>query len=144
MNIQQRIEAIYRATVVVLVTLYLILVGLWLALTRRVSLAGIRKLLLASFRAPYKAELHHVRGEKGLCWLAPLPRSLISDADGLSRLVLLEDGKPLPLPHAPHEEIRRFGGGRYSHWGPQIYFSTPDNTDPRYNGRCYTVEELQE
>jgi hypothetical protein len=126
------------------VTLYLILVGLWLAFTRHVSLAGVRKLLLASFRAPYRAELRSVRGEIGFCWLAPLPRSLISDADGLSRLVLFEDGNALPLPHAPHEEIRQLGGGRYSPWGAQIYFSTSDNTDPRCNGRRYSVEERSE
>ena len=144
MKVQKRIDAVYRASVVVFVTLYLILAGVWLALTRQVSLAGVRKLLLGSFRAPYKADLRNLRSEIGFCWLAPLPGYLISDADGLSRLVLFEDGKPLPLRHAPHEEIRQFGGGRYSHWGTHIFFSTPDNTDPRHNGRRYTVEELAE
>ena len=144
MKIRDWIDAIARASVVVFVTLYLVLAGLWLALTRHVSLAGVRKLLIASCRAPYKAELRNLRSEIGFCWLAPLPGSLISDADGRSRLVLFEDSKALPVPHAPHEEIRRLGGGRYSHWGAQIYFSTPDNTDPRSNGRRYTVEELPE
>jgi hypothetical protein len=132
----------YRAPVVVLVTLYLIAAGLWLALTRRVSFRGVGKMLVARFHAPYNAALKDYQREIGFCWLARLPSRLISDADGLSRLVLLEDGKPLPLPHASHEEIRKLGVGRYSHWGTHIYFSTPDNSDPGKNGRRYTVEEL--
>lgn len=118
------------------------LVGLWLALTGRVSIRGARKLLLARFRPPYKATLNNFQREIGLCWLARLPANLISDADGLSRLVLFENGEPLPLPHISHEDIRKLGGGRYSHWGAHLYFSTPDNSDPIQNGRRYTVEEL--
>ncbi len=33
-----------------------------------------------------------------------------------SPLVILEDGVPLARPHALHDEIRRLGQGRYSHW----------------------------
>ena len=46
-------------------------------------------------------------------------------------LLLLEDDLPLAAPHTAHDEIRRLGRGRYSHWGRCIYFSTSDNTDPR-------------
>ena len=56
-----------------------------------------------------------------------------------SPLVVLEDGVPLPLPHALHEDIRRLGAGRYSCWGGEVLFSTPDGTDPNRNGRCYTL-----
>src|SRR5262249_38326488 len=70
-----------------------------------------------------------------------------SDADfytlagvrGVSRLVLLEDGKPLGPPHQMHDVIRNKGMGRYSHWGNGLHFSTRDNTDPRTNGRAYTI-----
>ena len=33
------------------------------------------------------------------------------------------------------------GGGRFSHWGDQLYFSTSDGSDPRGNGRIYEVVE---
>ncbi len=54
-------------------------------------------------------------------------------------LILLEDDTPLTAPHTAHDEIRRLGRGRYSHWGRRIYFSTSDNTDPRRNGRVYKL-----
>lgn len=39
----------------------------------------------------------------------------------------------------PHAEIREIGGGRFSHWGPTLYFSSTDGSDPRTNGRRYTI-----
>jgi lysophospholipase L1-like esterase len=63
----------------------------------------------------------------------------VTDAPTRSSLVLLEDGHPLPVPHALHEEIRRVGLGRYSHWGDGLIFSSSDGTDPRINGRRYSV-----
>ena len=68
-----------------------------------------------------------------------------------STVTVLEDGVPLPLPHALHEEIRRLGAGRYSHWTfrggadrngtpyREVLFSTTDNSDPTSNGRRYTA-----
>jgi pectate lyase len=56
--------------------------------------------------------------------------------------MVFEDGRPLGPPHSSHEEIRRFGEGRFSHWGGQIYFSASDNSNPAHNGRCYSVEEV--
>ncbi len=56
-----------------------------------------------------------------------------------SRLVLLEDGVPLPLAHARFEEIGSLGRGRYLHVGPRVWFSTTDNSDPRENGRRYVI-----
>jgi hypothetical protein len=54
---------------------------------------------------------------------------------------VFEDDKPLAIGHAPHEDIRRRGEGRYSHWNDRVYFSASDNTDPTRNGRVYTVME---
>lgn len=54
-----------------------------------------------------------------------------------SRLVVLEDGKPLEFPHKAYTEIAALGRGRYNHWGAGLYFSSTDNTDPRTNGRRY-------
>ena len=54
-----------------------------------------------------------------------------------SKMVLLEDGRPLGPAHATHDDIRGQGAGRYSHWGQSIYFSSSDCTDPRTNGKSY-------
>ena len=44
---------------------------------------------------------------------------------------MLYDGdRPLGLPHFNHAHIARFGAGRFSHWGGQVIFSTPDASDP--------------
>lgn len=67
-----------------------------------------------------------------------------------SALQLFEDGAPLGPAHSPHVDIRRVGRGRYSHWGctsecsnglwrGALYFSTSDCTDPRTNGRTYSL-----
>lgn len=56
-----------------------------------------------------------------------------------SRVTLLEDGAPIGSPHTIHERIASEGGGRFSHWQRDFNFSTPDNSDPRGNGRSYSV-----
>ncbi len=56
-----------------------------------------------------------------------------------STAVLCEDNKPLGKPHSLHDEIAEKGGGRYSHWGGAVYFSTVDGSDPNLNGRSYTL-----
>ena len=73
--------------------------------------------------------------------MAGVPEFLLSDKEAASNLMLLEDGCPLGPAHASHEDIRRYGGGRYSHWDAVVYFSTSDNSDPRTNGRSYSVAE---
>lgn len=56
-------------------------------------------------------------------------------------MLLLEDEKILPGPsNADHEDIRILGKGRYSFWKGMVYFSTPDNSDPRVNGRTYRIK----
>ena len=80
--------------------------------------------------------------DAGFCWMARVDRfSHLSDTpDRLtSPLVLYEDGVALGPAHVLHAEIRDGGEGRYSHWGPSLYFSTSDNSDPTGNGRRYTI-----
>ena len=63
------------------------------------------------------------------------------DANGAltkSILKLYENGKEIGPAHTTHEEIRKQGKGRFSHWGSTLIFSASDNTDPRKNGRTYT------
>ena len=57
-----------------------------------------------------------------------------------STLLLFEDGHPLGPGHSLHDEIRKEGRGRYSHWGSNLYFSASDNTNPHTNGREYAIQ----
>lgn len=93
----------------------------------------------AFLSAPFSWKLKRIEPDSGFCLRAPGPHRAISDQEGLSTLILLENDTPLPSPHAAHDEIRRLGRGRYSHWGRYMYFSSSDNTDPRKNGRIYKL-----
>ncbi|MCB9109939.1 MAG: hypothetical protein H6634_01690 [Anaerolineales bacterium] len=56
---------------------------------------------------------------------------------------LLEDGKKLPgISAISHKEIRELGAGRFSFWEGTVYFSASDNSDPRNNGRVYTIQYI--
>jgi hypothetical protein len=57
-----------------------------------------------------------------------------------SPLILLENGVPFGVGHSSHADIEALGQGRYSHWRhTELRFSTPDNSDPRANGRTYAI-----
>lgn len=84
-------------------------------------------------------KLIRIARDSGFCYRARGPRRTISDQEGSSTLILLENDSPLAAQHATHDEIRVLGRGRYSHWGRHIYFSSSDNTDPRRNGRTYRL-----
>ena len=81
--------------------------------------------------------------ETGHCFLMSLPEYTLvgdtADESCRSRLVLYEDDRPLGPAHSLHEDIRHLGGGRYSHWHGNIYFSSSDHSDPRTNGREYKI-----
>jgi pectate lyase len=119
------------------VSVYLLLVGLWLLLWREIEAPGLAKLLLAR---RYEGAIEAFEKDAGHCWRAGLPARLLSDKEAASALRLYEDGVPLGPAHCLHAEIRGEGRGRYSHWGAELYFSTSDNSDPRTNGRRYVVE----
>lgn len=57
-----------------------------------------------------------------------------------SALRLFEDGVELGPSRAVHLDVRELGGGRFSHWRRDLYFTTSDNSDPRSNQRRYRVE----
>lgn len=79
------------------------------------------------------------------CYWAPLlvEQGDTPDQPQCSPYVLLEDGKIIGTPHTLHSEIRESGGGLWSHWGQNIFFSTSDHTDPRQNGREYALVKMQ-
>ncbi len=74
----------------------------------------------------------------------PLPPGLGPAGDDhghteTSDLTLHEDGIPLGPAHAAHAVVRDVGAGAYSHWRGSLWFSTRDGSDPRGNGRTYTI-----
>ena len=79
----------------------------------------------------------------GFMWRVHLPllrhRGCSNEAPRKSVALLLENRSLTGCQYSQHEAIRRFGEGRYSHWGEDFFFSTPDNTDPNENGRQYAL-----
>ena len=128
---------------VLLVSFYLLGVGSFLVLTRRIPAPRLFRILRALALGRYAGALGAMHPEEGHCFYARLPRHLLSDLESSSSLLLFEDGRPLGPAHAPHDEMRALGGGRFSHWGAHLYFTTSDNSDPRSNGRRYTVREMR-
>jgi len=79
-----------------------------------------------------------VQGRASFAYSYRLSHGSPSDkGGGRSRLVLLEDGRPLK-PRQAHLKIMHEGQGLFSHWGARtVIFSSSDNSDPRTNGRVY-------
>jgi hypothetical protein len=135
------------------VTAYLIGVGLYLRARGRVRpnaalpllLARATQLLLSRCVARRAGELRRIERFRGNAYVGRVPLTIParSDAEGGSALVLLEDGRSLGPGHATETAVIEVGRGRYYHWYDRVVFSTSDNTDPRANGRRYTVELLQ-
>jgi hypothetical protein len=77
------------------------------------------------------------------CYVAPMRDDAPVGDDvynsNRSTLRLFEDGLEIGPAHALHETIVGQGGGAFSHWGRQLYFSSSDRSDPRANGRLYTI-----
>ena len=128
---------------VCVVSLYLLFVGMWLVVTRQIPAPGLKKIINTSLRRRYQGDLLDYQPETGNCWVVEVPEFLPSDKEAASSLRLFENGRELGPGHASHDEVRRSGCGRYSHWGAALYFSTSDNSDPRANGRRYTVSEAR-
>lgn len=84
-----------------------------------------------------------LRREDGRLWTYPLDDpSLAGDRGGtaqVSRLALFEDDRRLGPSKSLHDDIRRFGSGRYSHWNQTLYLSTSDGSSPMSNGRRYVA-----
>jgi hypothetical protein len=138
------VGAANRLVSITAVSAYLAMVGCLLVLAGRIRLSprGFARRVLALLRPPFKGDLAEWTHERGNCYVAPLGKALISDSNGRSRLKLFEDGHELPYPHSNHDDIREYGGGRYSHWGDAVFFSSSDNSDPGKNGRHYSVREI--
>ncbi|MCP5143956.1 MAG: asparagine synthase (glutamine-hydrolyzing) [Gammaproteobacteria bacterium] len=79
--------------------------------------------------------------ETGFSWHMYAGCEALSDdkSGNQSPLELLEDGKPLGPAHSMHDDVRKLGMGRYSHWDGKLWFSTSDNSSPLRNGRSYSI-----
>jgi hypothetical protein len=77
--------------------------------------------------------------EEGFCRVAAAPHGAPGDSNGGngSALRLFEDGLELGPSRSTHADVRRFGEGRFSHWGTDLYFSSSDGSAPESNGRTY-------
>jgi hypothetical protein len=122
-----------------LATLHILRIVGTLAWHKEIARRRIAGWARAFLSGPLSRKLKRIEPDSCFCFRAPGPHRVSSDQEGSSMLMLLEDDTPLNAPHTAHDEIRRLGRGRYSHWGRYIYFSTSDNTDPRRNGRLYKV-----
>ena len=135
--------SLYRLVSILGVSTYLVVAYIYLrALGRLKPQHPFLKLAVLPFRKPYIGFLTQMNPETGHCYTSQLPDSLLSDADGCSRLRIFEDGFPLATRGSHHDKVRNVGVGAFSHWGNHIYFSTSDNSDPRTNGRVYSVKEV--
>ncbi|MCM2313764.1 MAG: FkbM family methyltransferase [Thermoanaerobaculia bacterium] len=81
-------------------------------------------------------------------WVVELP-DLREGADSASEprksgLLLFEGEQMMGPAHSLHDDIRKLGEGRFSHWAGNLYFSTTDGSDPNANGRSYTVVFVNE
>jgi len=56
-----------------------------------------------------------------------------------STLRLFENGVEIGPAHSTLADVKNLGKGRFSHWGNTLYFSASDNSNPRTNGRTYSV-----
>jgi hypothetical protein len=121
------------------------------ALAWLVAVAGILTLALAvAFLALAPPRLEAdlaVSGDSGFAYTAPISLrapmgfTIVSDGMGaaVSNLNLYENGQLLGPAHSAHSDIRESGRGRYSHWRGSLWFSASDSSDPRANGRTYSV-----
>ena len=93
--------------------------------------------------APGLHDLHKAEHSAGYAYVARLPAAFppgdTVDQPESSRACLLEDGVLLGPGHCAHETIADEGLGRFSHWNKTLVFSASDNSDPRTNGRRYSV-----
>jgi Macrocin-O-methyltransferase (TylF) len=84
-----------------------------------------------------------IKPDSGNGYICNLPPAIpVGDDDtgpSRSQALLFENGSELGPRHVSHVQIRALGGGRFSHWKNQLYFSTSDNSSPLKNGREYRL-----
>jgi len=92
---------------------------------------GSLPLLLKSFwLGPRAIPITHLQRASTSSYTLLLDEDFPTDETGRTTLLLLEDGRPLPLPHTTSiKEIASQGQGRWVHIGRKIFFAPSDNAD---------------
>lgn len=129
-------------------TLKLPVLGQWSDIQTEVEAKPVKAAPLQTFRLE-PGQIHHYGGN---CYTHVVPVSLFSNLPaeaGELAVTVLEDNQILGPSVPSHALIRRWGEGGFNLWynpgaghergAAQIYFSTSDNSDPRTNGRTYTL-----
>jgi len=107
-------------------------------------------LAVISLPPAFETTITKATPESGYAWVASLPKTFPNrflykvsngDADAVSAkdMLLTEDGRRLLHVGVRHDEMRKSGLGRYSHWGSWLYFAASDNSNPNTNGRKYIL-----
>jgi MoaA/NifB/PqqE/SkfB family radical SAM enzyme len=78
-----------------------------------------------------------IQKEEGLCHVAMFPLGIDPTA-----FELWEDDRRLGPSGSLHADIRTLGAGRYHIGATSVYFSTPDGSDGRRNGRNYALRRM--
>ncbi len=89
-----------------------------------------------------KLDTSRLLGQTGHCLALRLENLSAGDSmstPGASMLRLFEDGCELGPAHSAIADIQQTGGGRFSHWGDTLHFSSRDGSNPATNGREYRV-----
>ncbi len=103
-------------------------------------------LVVIGTRIEYRVPSERITPKRGHSYAYELPGRgywRVRSDDGLDRRraksQLHEDGEPLGPDHGNHRSIASVGMGKFSHWQGQLFFSASDNSDPRANGRSYSL-----
>jgi hypothetical protein len=107
-------------------------------------------LAVISLPPAFETTITKATPESGYAWVARLPKTFPNalrflyavsngDADVVSAkyMLLTGDGRRLLHVGVRHDEMRKSGLDRYSHWGSWLYFAASDNSNPNANGRKY-------
>jgi hypothetical protein len=119
----------------------------WTSIIAGVLTLALIAATIAAPRLEAKLAAAQISADGGFAYVAPIqlrpPAGYVIDNDlpgrAASNLRLRENGQPLAAAHSAHSDIRERGQGRYSHWQGSLWFSASDSSDPRTNGRTYTV-----
>ena len=98
-----------------------------------------RNLLPAAPQPAIDEPLRIITPEIGLAYVAKTGHPQLSSHERSSAAVVYEDGVPLGPRNSQHADIRERGRGRFSFWHDYVLFSASDNSDPRTNGKHYSI-----
>ncbi|MCX2574308.1 pectate lyase family protein [Pedobacter sandarakinus] len=97
---------------------------------------------LIGFNYSGKLPAASIKAEAGFAYSFTTTVNSDGDTDtepNKSTLKLYENGVEIGPAHSVLTDIRDVGKGRFRHWGNTLYFSASDNSNPRTNGRTYSV-----